>query len=392
MSSDSPWQLLFVDDDEEFHIQVEEFFTSLNIESDRCGFRVTSIADFNEALTELAARRIDVLVLDVRLGSVDSDPEEVEAGVKALSDVRARRFVPIVFYTAVPHKVRAFESPPLIQVVEKTAGLDQLAMAVRTCLQARLPFTTRALQRHIDDVQRDYMWNFVAPQWSTVFERADSKTELAYLIVRRFAMSLTRERIQELVGALTAGAGEAPTGDLVHPMEYWIIPPLENENTGPTTGDLYKSRSEPHDYWILLTPSCDLVPGREKAERIALAKCHSLLDEEEFKRWEKSGFCNSGNEIERMKSLLRNNRQGKQPERFYFLPGALDVPSLIADFQMISTDDRGVLNSLDRVAMLDAPFREALLARFSRYFARLGTPDLDIDVVLSQIRDLRQDS
>ena len=41
---------------------------------------------------------------------------------------------------------------------------------------------------------------------------------------------------------------------------------------------------------------------------------------------------------------------------------------------------------LERLASLDSPFAEALLARFTRYFGRLGTPDLDMTVLLQRLR------
>ena len=41
---------------------------------------------------------------------------------------------------------------------------------------------------------------------------------------------------------------------------------------------------------------------------------------------------------------------------------------------------------LERLASLDSPFAEGLLARFTRYFGRLGTPDLDMTVLLQRLR------
>jgi hypothetical protein len=38
------------------------------------------------------------------------------------------------------------------------------------------------------------------------------------------------------------------------------------------------------------------------------------------------------------------------------------------------------------LCLLDSPFAEALLARFSRYFGRLGMPDLDVAVLLQRLR------
>jgi len=44
------------------------------------------------------------------------------------------------------------------------------------------------------------------------------------------------------------------------------------------------------------------------------------------------------------------------------------------------------MNGLERLASLDSPFAEALLARFTRYFGRLGTPDLDAAILLQRLR------
>lgn len=44
------------------------------------------------------------------------------------------------------------------------------------------------------------------------------------------------------------------------------------------------------------------------------------------------------------------------------------------------------MTTLERLASLDSPFAEALLARFARYFGRLGTPDLDLEVILNKLR------
>ena len=90
--------------------------------------------------------------------------------------------------------------------------------------------------------------------------------------------------------------------------------------------------------------------------------------------------------IRQLQALLRNNRQDNQSERFFFLPGALSLPDLVVDFQHLVTLQRGHMGELERLAPLDSPFAEALLARFTRYFGRLGTPDLDVAVLLQRLR------
>jgi len=56
------------------------------------------------------------------------------------------------------------------------------------------------------------------------------------------------------------------------------------------------------------------------------------------------------------------------------------------------TLQREHMGGLERLASLDSPFAEALLARFTRYFGRLGTPDLDVAVLLQRLRAVNDES
>ena len=81
----------------------------------------------------------------------------------------------------------------------------------------------------------------------------------------------------------------------------------------------------------------------------------------------------------------RHNQRDSQSERFFFLPGALSLPDLVVDFQQLMALQREHLSGLERLVSLDSPFAEALLVRFTRYFGRLGTPDLDVAVLLQRL-------
>ncbi len=129
-----------------------------------------------------------------------------------------------------------------------------------------------------------------------------------------------------------------------------------------------------------------MVTGREKADWILLARCLPLAEQAEYQRWQTGLPKPSGPVEERLRAILRNNRQGGQAERFYFLPGALTLSDLVVDFQQLVTLPRARMTTLERLASLDSPFAEALLARFARYFGRLGTPDLDPEVILGRLR------
>jgi hypothetical protein len=58
----------------------------------------------------------------------------------------------------------------------------------------------------------------------------------------------------------------------------------------------------------------------------------------------------------------------------------------MVDFQQLVTLQRARMGGLERLVSLDSPFAKALLARFARYFGRLGTPDLDVAVLLQRLQ------
>ncbi len=375
------WRLLFVDDDDDLCRQIKEFLEGESITEDGYAvpFQVETLTSFSEALDVLQAHLFDLLILDVRLGSYGGERED-EAGVTTLQAVRERRFIPVVFYTGLPNAVRDLETP-LIRVVEKTE-MPRLLEAVKSIFATRLPVVNRAMIRHLETVQRDYMWDFVATHWDK-FGNTPDRIGLAYLLARRLAMSLSGPGMQQLLQDLGNYIAPATDRDKVPPMRYYVMPPVE---TTPLTGDLFYGQiEEKSGYWVLLTPSCDLVTGRVKAEWTLLAHCELLTEQVEYKRWHDS-LPNPSNTLNTsLLALLQNNRKEGQSERFYFLPSAIDLPDLVVDFQQVVSLLQKELAELSRLASLDSPFAESLLTRFTRYFGRLGTPDLDADMILSKL-------
>jgi CheY-like chemotaxis protein len=383
------WRLLVVDDDPEICERILDGLNGEIVLEPNGQLQVDTLSDFSEALNALEERRFDLLILDVRLRTPDNTELDETAGIQTLEAIQQKRFLPIVFYTAAPHLVNPLVSP-LIRVVEKTEQIPGLLGAIREVFSTRLPVVNRALIQHIENVQCNYMWNFVAGNWEQLGQTPDHGG-LAYLLARRLAKSLSGSGLRELV----EGLGYSPEGivtseNTIHPMEYYIMPPV---NKDPLAGDIYFGKVGGQEgYWICLTPSCDLVPRKikgsnemkPKAEYLLLARCFLLEKQEEYKNW-RNDQSNS-NKRRALESLMRNRREKSQPERFYFLPGVLNLPDLVVDFQrLISMQYEDACDGrIHRSASLDSPFSESLLAQFSKFFGRLGTPDLDIEAVIGR--------
>jgi CheY-like chemotaxis protein len=374
------WQVLVVDDDEDLCKQVAEFLDSFPAYNGDA-FQVYYQTDFDKALGVLESGRFDIIILDVRLGPTEMPGKD--PGLAIFQRIKETRFVPVVFYTALP-ALAADLSSPFVEVIEKTAGLEALKNAVDSFLKTKLPTINRELIRHVEEVQRNYMWEFVLPNWGQIGSTPD-KSSLAYLLARRLARSLSESGLERLAGKLGASPGMSENAELVHPMRYYIRPPVDGS---PLAGDLYKGKiGDQEAYWILLNPSCDMVAERIKCNWVLLAQCLLLKEETEYVKWVEGLPTPSKADEEKLKALLSNNRRGVQRERFYFLPGALDLPDLIVDFQILVSIPFGELGKLERIASLDSPFGEEILARFARYFGRIGSPDLDLDIVLKRLKD-----
>jgi hypothetical protein len=150
-------------------------------------------------------------------------------------------------------------------------------------------------------------------------------------------------------------------------------------------GDLLRDKQNGTEaFWVVLTPSCDF--AQDKADHVIVAKCERLTELDEYISWIRNHPNEPSNTASAaIKNLIGNNRKG-QAERYKFLPGTFFLPDLVVDFQQLRSLTKVAANALEAVASLDSPYAESLLASFARYFGRLGTPDLDKDLVLDRLK------
>jgi CheY-like chemotaxis protein len=381
MAGRPAWQVLAVDDDPDAGREVREILEMEAVDDAGTKPEVHVEPSFGAGLIELEKGRYDLVILDVRLG--DGQGADDEAGIRALASIRERRFVPVVFYTAIPHAVTELAAPPLVDVVEKTAGSAALVEAVRAAFHSGLPLVNRELVGHVEEIQRKYMWDFVAGNWAELGTSRD-RASLAYLLARRLAVSLSGTSVERLAAALGGQSG-AVTSDKLPAMRHYLLPPLDERLVGDV---LQGTVGERNGYWVLLSPSCDLVQG--KADLILLAGADELADQGEAKAWRTDLPRPSKAKTDSLSALMANNRRGGQADRYHFLPGALIIPDLVVDFQRLQSIDEAALDGFQRLASIDSPYAEALVARFVRFYSRLGTPDLDTAPGIERLRALGQ--
>jgi hypothetical protein len=228
------------------------------------------------------------------------------------------------------------------------------------------------------------MWEFVQTRWTDFSSLAD-KPEFLRLVVQRLAMTFAREGIDRMTVEVygTPATGGTPAGDTVHPAEYYIKPPMGND---PALGDIRLRQTDGNrEYLIVLWPTCDMVStgGRTpKTDCVLCARASLVKDATEVAEWVASP---SNIKQKRVDRLVKNTREDS-PDRYHFLPGVWDIPDLLVDFQKLEHLSLGDVKALVCLATLASPFAEAIGSRFQRHISRVGTPDLNVDDVVAQIK------
>jgi len=393
MSGPMIWNVMMIDDDPQILINNKKLLDGETIPGTSDTISVKTCTDFNLSLGEFDKERIDLVIVDVRKGPVDAvhdvDPEE---GEQTLFKIRKRKFVPVIFYTALPLKVKHLIGPH-VKIVRKPSDPKIIMNAIGEALKSPLPVVNRALITHLEKIQAGFMWE-VADNLFLKYGNSIDPYEVAYILARRISLSLSDEGIKTFLKDSGASADFYSLDTLVHPMQYYVIPPVEEI---PQAGDLFFGKIDnTKSYWCLLTPSCDIVPHKAgkppRAEWVLFAKCVLLTEQPEFINWheefQKTKKPNNSKYGE-LDPLLKNNRQNSQSERFVFLPGVLDIPDLVIDFQQLKIGKFEIFKNaaFERKASIDPPFSDSILSKFARYFGRVGTPDLNCACVISKYQD-----
>jgi len=372
------WRILVVDDDPKVAERITRYAAKGKLLPEGSSVTCDHEHCFSDALSRITHSQYDFVVLDVRGGEGE---DEERCGEEVFESIKARTFVPVVFYTAAPRLVQGYETA-FVRVVEKTDGLPYLAKEMHAIYSTGLP----ELRRHIEETQREYLWDFVSEHWSSL-GTADADGCLAYLLARRIAQRLCLHSVRAFLSAKGICGPDAEDSSKSHAAEMYVYPPIGPVKNGFLGGDIVTRKIDGcPEHLVVVTPSCDLEQG--KTDTVLLARCTPIEETKEYVSL--ANARKDGKSLKKpskaVEALIGNNRSSGQRDRHHFLPRFLRIPHLVVDFgDLVQLPKADAQKELERIATLDAPFAEALLIRFSRHYGRIGTPDLYVEQIVAQI-------
>lgn len=163
-----------------------------------------------------------------------------------------------------------------------------------------------------------------------------------------------------------------------HPAEIYITPPVKPY---VFTGDIVAENQTGIKY-IVLTPSCDLA-HHGKTEVVLLVQIQNKNEGEisKLKTIINNPEESNGNKRSAEKELKRLI-SNSQSSKFHFLPDYKDIEAGLIDFQLLKSDSKDSLPfNYSRIASVNSTFTKDIVARFSYYYSRQGSPDFDIEEI-----------
>jgi CheY-like chemotaxis protein len=360
-------RLLYVEDSEDYRKNLIKIF------SDRvlCNYsiKIEAVESFDNAIEKITENKYHIIILDIYKGKPDENGEQ--AGLSILQQIQEKYFIPVIFFSALTNVVQELRSQIVGVVTKGDEGIDGLKQEIERLVKFNLPFVKENIHNYLDKEFIKYFWNIIHKE-NDKFTVDKDDFSLGYLMLRKFANSLSKENISKILGYETLK-------DKVHPMEFYLYP--TDVATDLESGEILKKGD---NVYVILTPSCDFIErfdrngknlGR-KVEKILLAKTKLLSETNEQIEY----VTKSNNDTKDKLIKLIESRKG---DRYFFLPRTPFIENRIIDFQIKEMIDYNELGEYERLAKLDSPFAESMTSSFIRYYNRIGTPDIDSDLIIN---------
>lgn len=415
-------RILSVEDEEDQRDILKKVFSKPILEKE---IEFKSIDDFESAIAEITKNDYHIVILDIYKGKPD---DNIDEGEKILKAIQNERFIPVIFYSGNTKNVKNLRSQ-MVGVVTKAeeGGIANLKKEVERLVKSNLPFIRENIHNYLEKELKEYFWDIIH-QKKGIFCADKEDFSLGYLMLRKFGHSLSKEKIAEILG------DDSLKQDKAHPMQFYIYPTDDNQEF--ECGEIVKSK-ENNEFFVILTPSCDFIKtsGRKrKAEKILLVRTIELEKVKEYKE-QKDKYINCDTEYKKVKQEYetlkkeikninidenidkikeyfeletiyeklnktyklydncKNNISSiietRKSDRYFFLPKTPFIEeNRVIDFQnkeMVSYESLSDPKNYERIAKLDSPFAESMVASFIRYYNRIGFPDIDTDYILNNL-------
>ena len=317
-----------------------------------------------DACDSLAKQEFQGAIIDLNLFG-DTDPE-APSGVKVILEIIKGYRIPIVIVSGnLQHLPDSIESG--VQFIKRHDRTTSNKLIFKEIIDI---FQTGILniiggKGLIEDGLNKVFWEHLSKDIDAWFVTGESTEK-----------SLLRYTLNHLSAYLNE---HDDSMDSYREAEFYLKPPIKNIIA---SGDILRN-PESNERFILLSPACDVEvrsDGKINAKSLVLGKIsdsapHSLADNELTKSNGKTSTVGFITKVVKGTEL-----------KCAFLPQYKELEEGIIDFQNLMTISLTEYMKLERLATVSESFFKDIQSRFSSYYARQGTPDLNKETIIDSYK------
>jgi CheY-like chemotaxis protein len=367
-------KLFIVEDDIEFRESYSKQIKIFNLEQDHVIVSESFANDLNSAIEILSTNTFfDAAIIDLKLGNDDVTYK----GNELVNLIRNNLRFPAFVVTANPEMIEKEKGNEndLFKVKVKGTNNAIFLTILDELKKIHLTGITKILGKsgQIESYLNKIFWEHLTSSidiWASDNSRTPEQKEKSLL---RYTLSHIQEHLE-----LT----EESNFENYHPAEIYITPTIK---PNVFTGDIVKEKNTQISY-IVLTPSCDLA-YENKVEDVLLVK---IEENNTGLMLQLTSVINNENESKgikkdsekKIKQLIGNNFNNK----YHFLPNFKSLNGGLINFQQIKTvKKQDIKENFTIEASVNINFTKDIVARFSYYYSRQGSPDFNINEVYDSL-------
>ncbi|MEY8778850.1 hypothetical protein AB9K32_00360 [Allomuricauda sp. XS_ASV26] len=363
--------LLIVEDDSNVIATYTRDIDSYNKTSSEVKIDVTILSDRDNAIDILknTDNNFDGAVIDLDLkqsGGSDSSGNDV------IREVKANLRFPVFVISGTSHNI----DPSLKEETSffKVRNRDDDFDFIEEFIAIYNTGITEILNRKgtIENYINDIFWNHLSSSldlWTDDDTRSPEEKQKSLL---RYTLLHLQEYLE---------ITEDSEFENYHPSEIYITPVIKPHLF---TGDIVRNKADGMNY-VVLTPSCDLAQG--KAKDILLVMIEATKN---TIAGEKIGVIKKGKAdkevLDEAELVLKKLIHNSYSNKYHFLPRYKNIDGGLLNFQKLhSIRVKDFDSQYSRLASINSSFTKDIVARFSYYYSRQGSPDFDSEEIYNSL-------
>lgn len=376
------YNFLLIDDDLEQHNLFDEAIREINEEDKANNLSYLAVKTPEDAIIALYKYHFYAIFIDLKLSGNDNmkkDDEELSGNI-LLKQIIEKEIIPIIIRTGFPEKISDDINKSMVRICRKDETLYDVIKEVVNMYSDSV-FRIFGSRGEISLYVKELFWNVIPECFS------ESKVNINFekketVMIRYISTWLVNKYMfdEKYIDA--------------EPIEMYLFPnPIEQV----CTCDIYekKKNDDESDYYIVLTPSCDL--ANKKIDEVILCKIKKYDEVKAFKET-LDNYINEDNKekgkAKKVKETLSKWFRNSSPEsiRYHFLPrfskfegGFVDFRSIISlEYDKVTGEIKD--SSYSKIGVITESFKREIVSRFGSYYHRQGQPEFNSDSVLVNLQ------